>query len=234
MALMRDNAGSIVWPGRVRRRFLIEEPLPGTTVLTNTSLITVAAGTYSTPSNLSGASLPLGTVTSAATASSAAAIKGTGVAFGNLNPALYAAMVLTIEGFKANADTGQDVELGFQGISGGGASFLHLNGATNGIIRTKNASNVATDTAVNTAFYQGSGGGSARRNMSFFLLPNGYAGDPRVQAGLLEDDQEVTIVDLSTLYDFTHGVLPIVQTVARTAAAAAFSYSRLIVDLFHN
>jgi hypothetical protein len=229
--LMRNAAGGIVWPGRVRREFT-EGALPGQTAPAATWL-SVAAGTMTTPSNLSGAALPLATVASAGTSGAAAAVKGA-APLNLLNPALFSALILTLEGFKASADSGLDIEFGFQGVSGGGASFLHLAGAAAGIIRTKNASNVATDNAVNFPFFQPSGGGSQRRNLTFALLPNGYPGDPRVSAHLLMDDEAMVSVDVTSQFDFTHSVVPIFQVVARTAAAYSFSYSQVKIALIHN
>lgn len=234
--LMRDNLGNIVLPGRVTRT-LTDPLMPGGALPSWQSAV---VGTASFQSFLGSASLGTATVTSSGSINAPAAVKLTGN-LTMLMPAQFQAMAITLDGLSCDADTGMDIEIGFQGVSSkGGCSMLHLNGATTAVLRTFSADGtVTTNYPTNYAFFQPSGGGRSRRNLTFLLLPYGYSGGDDVATGrptvaLLEDDQVVAAVDISATFVATSTVSPIWQVIAREAVAHSISWRQSTLMFNHN
>jgi len=229
---MRDNAGAIIYPARVKREW-IDNATPGTSA--PGSAFSVAAGTYSTPSGWSGTSNQgRASLTTGSVSGNAAAIKGN-APLNVINTANFNALSLTLESLNIDADTGADFEMGFQGIGSlGGASLMHLNGAATAVIRVRNAAGAITDFPTNFTIFQASGGGRSRRNVTFLLLPRGYMGDNRAFVYILEDDQTMAEVDISSVYTTAQNVVPIFQTVTRTAAARIMSWANVKMAFWHN
>jgi hypothetical protein len=228
---MRDNTGAVVYPARVKREWT-DNATPGSSA--PGSWLAVAAGTYGTPSGWSGTSQGRATLTSGAVSGNAAAIKAA-APLNVINTANFNALVLTIESLNIDADTGADYEMGFQGIGSlGGASLMHLNGATTAVVRVRDGSGTITDFPTNYTIFQGSGGGRSRRNVTFALLPRGYVGDNRAFAYILEDDQTMAEVDISSVYTTGQNVVPIFQTITRTAAARIMSWANVRMQIWHN
>lgn len=232
MTLMRDNAGNVIYPARVKREWT-DSAAPGTSA--PASWLSVAAGTYSTPSGWSGASnVGRAVNTSGAVAGNAAAIKAA-APLSVINPANFNALVLTLESISAGADSGGDFEMGFQGIgSAGGASLMHLNGALTSVIRVRDAAGTITDFPTNYPFFQPNGGGRGRKNITFVLFPKGYVGDNRAFAYILEDDQTMAEVDISSVFTTGVNVCPIFQIITRTASASSLSWANVKMQLWHN
>jgi hypothetical protein len=237
MALMRDPlTGAVILPGRTTRTYL-DTVVPGTNAVA--SFWTVVAGTLSVQSGWSGTSTGRMTLTTGATSGNAAAIKGN-APFNVITPGNFLALGMRLECFSLDTDNVVDIEFGFQGNVGGkgGCELIHLNGATQAIVRTKDAAAVATDLAVNYTYLGVSGAGRSRRNLTFWLFPYGYAGagaavgsTPTPYAYLLEDDQVVVEAALPN-FDRTQTTVPIFAVTTREAVAHSMSWvqTSLIVN----
>lgn len=231
MSIMRDNTGKIILPGRVTREW-VDAVTPGATA--PATFLTAAAGTYSTPSGWSGSSDGRAKILTGAVSGNAGAIKGA-APFNVIAPGNFNALVLTLESLAASDDTGADFEFGFQGNgSVGGASFIHLNGATTGVIRTRSSSGTITDFPTNVPLFGDFGAGRSRRTLSFMLFPRGYVGDNRPFAYLVQEDQVLAEADLSGAFDSTLAVCPIFQIVTRTSAARSMSWAQVRLQINQN
>lgn len=231
--LLRDADGrNFRLPGRVTRT-LTDPCMTGALA----SWQTKAAGT-TTFESFGGASvMGRNKLATGEVSGNAAAVK-TASPLNSIKPANFLALMLTLEGFTTDADTGMDLTVGFHPESGtkGGCELIHLNGNTKAKIRAYNESGETTDDEINWRFFAESGGGRKRRNLSFLLLPRGYGGLYTTPwAYVLEDDQVVAGLDLSgTHFDKTLLTVGIWQITTREAKAHTMYWSQVSLTLNHN
>ena len=232
MTLFRDHSGDLILPGRVTRA--ITDPvmsIPAALPYWQTA----AAGTMTYGTFTGANSIGWAKNTSGPVSGNAAAIKAVSP-LNAIQPNNFTHLRLDLESLVFDADTGMDFEMGFQGNSNkGGCSILHLNGASNAIVRVKDASSVITDYAISYNVFQGSGGGRKRRNLTLILIPNGFPGGPRqTSAFVFEDDAEIAAVPLTSGADMTWATCPLWQVVTREAAAHSVQWGQARLTIGHN
>jgi hypothetical protein len=239
--LIRDPVtGGIILPGRCVRSY-VDPMLKGGGI--DTAAWQIIAGTQTQPVDMTTTRfMARTTVATAASNGSAAAVRAaTAAAFAKITPDNVEALELTLEGLSSDADSGYDFEMGFNGstTNTGGAYYRHANGSTTAVIRSYDASTSVTDTATNHQFEYANGGGSKRRNLTFLLLPHGYAGQTGASSSfvpmafVLEDDQVQVAVTLPNL-SLSSSVWPQFAVTTRTASARNLIWAQTKLRIAHN